>query len=92
MNFLTQNFSENENENHADEKSGLLSSTPHTCVADDTNSETSSQTSQTHTETCAKLDEASVERQLLLKSVRDQDRHDQTVDTNNTSHNDGDNV
>jgi hypothetical protein len=29
---------------------------------------------------------------LLLKSVRDQDRHDQTVDTNNTSHNDGDNV
>lgn len=67
----TQDFSENENKNHADEESGLLGGSSDTCVTNDTNSETSSQTSETHRETRTQLNEASVERKLLGKAVGD---------------------
>ena len=44
-------------------------------------------------QTSTELDEASVESVVLLAEiVGNQDRHDETVDTNDTSHNDGDNV
>lgn len=89
---LTQHFSENENKNHADEESWLLSSTTDTSVTDDTNSETSSETSETDGETSTELDEASEERQILPEVVGDQDRDDETVDSNDTSHNDGNDV
>lgn len=35
---LTQDFSENENQNHSDVEAGLLSSSTNTGVTDDTNS------------------------------------------------------
>lgn len=88
----TQNFGENENQDHSDEESWLLSSTAHTSISNNADGETSSQTGQTHGQTGAKLNEASEEGCRLLEIVGDQDRHDETVDTDDTSHNDGDNV
>lgn len=88
----TQDFSENEDQNHSDVKTRLLSSSTDTGVADNTNSETSSKTGQTDSKTGAELDESSVQGELLGQVVGDQDRDDQTVDTNDTSHDNGDNV
>jgi hypothetical protein len=89
---LTKNFSENENENHSDEESGLLSGTTDTSVTNDTDGETSGETSKTDRETSTELDETSEQRLLLGKVVGDQDGNDETVDGNDTSHNDGNNV
>lgn len=88
----TQDFGENENENHADEKTRLLSSSSYTSITDNTDSETGSKTSKTNRETGTELDEASVEREILLQTIGDKDRDDETVNTNDTSHNDGNNV
>jgi hypothetical protein len=89
---LTQDFSENENQNHSDEQPGLLSGSSYTSVTDNTDGETSSHTRQTDRETGTELDEAGEERNRLRQTVGDQDRDDKTVDTNDTSHDDGDNV
>lgn len=51
-----------------------------------------SETSQTDSQTGTELDETGVKRELLGQVVGDQDRHDKTVDTNDTSHDNGDNV
>ena len=88
----TQDFGENENQNHSDEQPGLLGGSSHTGVTDNTNGETSSHTRQTDRETGTELDEAGEEGSLLLQTVGDQDGDDETVDTDNTSHDDGDNV
>ena len=89
---LTQDFGENENKNHSDEESGLLCSTTDTSVTNDTDGKTGSETGETDGETGTELDETSVESHLLGKIVGDQDGNDQTVNGNNTSHNDGNNV
>ena len=88
----TQNFSENENKNHSDEESGLLCGTTDTSITNDTDSETGSETGKTDSETSTKLDETSVESHALGKIVGDQDSNDQTVNGNDTSHNDGNDV
>lgn len=88
----TQDFGENENQNHSDEQPGLLGGSSHTGVTDNTNGETSSHTRKTNRETGTELDEAGEEGGLLLQTVGDQDGDDETVDTDNTSHDDGDNV
>lgn len=88
----TQDFSENENQNHSDVEAGLLGSSTNTGVTNNTNSKTSGKTSQTDSETSTQLDETSVQRKLLLKVVGDKDGHDETVDTDDTSHDNGDNV
>jgi len=88
----TQDFGENENQNHSDEQPGLLGGSSHTGVTNNTNGETSSHTRKTNRETGTELDEAGEEGGLLLQTVGDQDGDDETVDTDNTSHDDGDNV
>jgi len=88
----TQDFGENENKNHSDEETRLLGSSSNTSITDNTNGETSSETSKTDRETSTELDESGVERKLLLEVVGNQDGDDETVDTNDTSHNDGNNV
>jgi len=88
----TQDFGENENQNHADEETGLLSSSTDTGVTNDTNGETSSETSETDRQTSTELDETSVEGHLLGKTIGDEHGHDETVNSNDTSHNDGNNV
>jgi hypothetical protein len=88
----TQDFSENENENHSDEQPGLLGSSTDTSVTDDSDGETSSHTGETDSETSTELDEVGEERRVLLQAVGDEDGNDETVDTNDTSHDDGDNV
>jgi hypothetical protein len=88
----TQDFGENENQNHADEQTGLLSSSSHTGITDNTDGKASSKTSQTDGKTRTELNETSVQSHVLLQIVGDEDRDDETVDTNDTSHNDGDNV
>ena len=88
----TQDFGENENQNHSDEQPGLLGSSSYTSITNDTDGETSSHTRQTNGQTGTELDEAGEERSLLLQTVGDQDRDDETVDTDDTSHDDGDNV
>ena len=91
--LLTQNFGENENQDHADEKSWLLSSSSDTSVTHDTNREASSQTRETDSETGTELNEACEEGViLLLQPVGDEDRDDKAVDTNDTSHNDRNDV
>lgn len=89
----TQNLGENENQDHADEQSRLLGSTAHTGVTDNADGETGGQTGQTDGQTSTELDEACVQGILgLLQVVGNQDGHNETVDTDNTSHNDGHNV
>ena len=51
-----------------------------------------SQTSKTDSETGSQLNQRCVEGNLLAQVVCDKDRHDETVNTNNTSHDDGNNV
>lgn len=88
----TQDFSENENQNHSDEETGLLSSSSHTGITDNTNGKAGSKTSETDRETSTELDETSVQRKILSQAIGDEDGDDQAVDTNDTSHNDGNNV
>ena len=93
MMIRTQNLGENKNQNHADEKSGLLSSTAHTSITDNTDSETSGQASQADGQTSTELDETGVQGVLLLlQVVGNKDGNNETVDTNDTGHNDGNNV
>ena len=89
---LTKDFGENEDKNHADEESGLLGGTTDTGVTNNTDGETSGKTSKTDGETGTELDETSEQRLLLSKLVGDQDGNDETVNGNDTSHNDGNNV
>ena len=89
---LTQNFSKNEDENHADKKTGLLGGSSDASIADDANGEASSETGKADGETSAELDEASVQGQLLLEAVGDEDGNNEAVDTNDTSHDDRNNV
>jgi hypothetical protein len=70
----------------------LLSSSSNAGITDNTNGETSSETSKTDGETSTELNETSVEGKILSKTIGNQDGDDQTVDTNDTSHNNGDNV
>ena len=110
---LTQDFSENENQNHSNVESGLLSCSTDTSVTNDTNGKTarstvsfnhigkqplreinlpSCHTSQTDRETSTELDKPCVQGNLLVQVVCDQDRNDQPIDTNDTSHDNGNNV
>jgi len=88
----TQDFGENENQDHADEESRLLSGTSHTSITDDTNCEASSETGKTDGQTSAELDEVGEEGGALAEIVGDQDGNDKTVNGNDTSHNDGNDV
>jgi hypothetical protein len=69
-----------------------LCGTTDTSITNNTDSETGSETSKTDSKTSTELDETSVESHLLSKIVGDQDSNDQTVNGNDTSHNDGNNV
>lgn len=89
---LTQNFGKNKNQNHSDEKTGLLSSSTDTSITDDTDSETSSETSETDRETSSKLDETSVKGKILLQPIGNEHGDDETVNTDDTGHNDRNNV
>jgi hypothetical protein len=57
----TQNFGENQNEDHTDEQPWLLGSASHTGVTDDSNGESSGKTGKTDRKTSTELNEASVE-------------------------------
>ena len=92
MKVRTQDFSENENQNHSDEQPGLLGSSSYTSVTDDTNGETSSHTRQTDGKTSAELNKVGKQRRVLAQAVGDKHGHDETVDTNDTRHDDGNNV
>ena len=88
----TQDFGENENKNHADEETGLLSSSSNTSITNNTNGKTGSETSKSDGETSTELNETSEQRKVLLQAIGDKDGNDETVDTNDTGHNDGNNV
>lgn len=88
----TQDFGENENQDHSNKETRLLSGSTDTGITNNTNGKTSSKTSETDGKTSTELDETGVQREILLETVGDEDGDDQTVDTNNTSHNDGNNV
>ena len=63
---LTKDFSENEDKNHANEESGLLSSSTNTGVTNNTNSEASSKTSETDSQTSTELNETLRKGHCLL--------------------------
>lgn len=84
----TQNFGKNQDQNHTNEQSWLLGGTSDTGITDDTNSKAGSQTGQTDGQTGTQLDETGVESLLLFQGGGNQDRDNQTVDGNDTGHND----
>lgn len=88
----TQHFGENQDQDHTNEESGLLSGTAHTGVTDDADGETSGKTSETDRKTSAELDETSVERHGCLDVARDEHADHKTVNGNDTSHDDGNNT
>lgn len=69
-----------------------MGSSSDTSITDNTNGETSSETCKTDGETSTELNEASEQGKILLETIGDKNGDDETVDTNNTSHNDGNNV
>merc|ERR1712146_587436 len=80
----TKDLSENENQNHADEKLGLLNGTTDTRVTNNTNGETSGKTGDTDGETGTKVDEAVEQRVVSANVVGNEDGHDETVNGNDT--------
>jgi len=91
--LLTQDFGENQNQNHADKEPGLLRGAANTGITDNTNCETSGETSETDSKTSTQLNETREERIVALcQAVGDEDGDDETVDTDDTSHNDGNDV
>ena len=90
--MLTQDFGENEDKDHADEESGLLSSASHTSISNNADSKAGGQTRQADAETSAELEEGSKQGQILLQPIGNKDRDDQSVDTDDTSHDDRNNV
>ena len=62
---LTQDFSENENQDHANEESGLLRGSSNTGITNNANRKTCSETSKTDSKACSKLNEAGVQWYLL---------------------------
>jgi hypothetical protein len=69
-----------------------LGSSSDTSITDNTNGEASSETCKTDGETSTELNEASEQGKILLETIGDKNGDDKTVDTDNTSHNDGNNV
>jgi len=88
----TQDFGKNEDQNHANEQPRLLSSATHTSITDNANGKPCGKTSQADGQTSAKLNEAGEERRFLFEVVGDQDGNDEAIDTNDTSHNDRNDV
>ncbi len=85
----TQDFGENENQNHADEETGLLGRATDAGVTDDADGKSGGQAGQADRQAGAELDEALVERHDLGEAVRDEHGDDEAVDTDDTGHNDG---
>lgn len=88
----TQDFGENQNQKHSDEQSWLLRGTSDTSVTDNTNGKTSSQTGQADGQSGTQLDESGVQGLALLQRLGHQHRNHQSVNSNNTSQNNWDNV
>lgn len=63
----TQDFSENEDQNHTDEQSWLLGSTTDTGITDDTDGETGGQTGESYSQTSTEMDEAPAKRKRRRK-------------------------
>lgn len=65
----TQNFGENENQNHSDEQPGLLGGSSYTSVTDNSDSEASGHTGETDGKTSTELDEVGEQRGVLFQAV-----------------------
>ena len=88
----SQSFSEDENENHTHEELGLLSVGSDTSITNDTDGETGSEGRKTDSEASSQVGIARVLRvrgRLVELSV-DDDGGDEAVDTQDTSHDNGD--
>lgn len=86
----TKNFGENEDKDHPDKQPRLLGRTPDTRITDDTDGKAGGETGETDRETGAELDKAGVEGHGGGEVTGNEDRDDETVDTDDTSHNDRD--
>lgn len=82
----TQNFRENEDQNHANEQSRLLGSASDTRISNDPNGKSSCQTCKTDGQPGTQLDETREEGDVLAQVVGDEDGDDKPIDTNDTSH------
>lgn len=88
----TQDFSENQDQDHTHEQSWLLSGASDTSVTNNTDGKAGSQTGQTNGQAGTQLDEAGVQGLLLFQRVGHQHGHHQAVNGNDTGHNDGHDV
>lgn len=75
----TQDFGENEDKNHSDEETRLLSESTDTGITDNSNGETGSETGKTDRQTSTELNKAGEEGHGRLEATSDQDRHNETV-------------
>lgn len=87
-----QDFGENEDKDHSDEKTRLLSCAADSSITHNSDGEAGSKTRQANREAGTELDEAGEKGLLLRKVVGDQHRNHEAVDTNDTGHNNRDNV
>ena len=96
----TQRLGENEDEDHANKELVLLSDGAHAGVTDDTNSHTSGQAGETTTQTGREMripSEAGVLSSACASvgccyGALDNHSHNQAVDTQDTSHDHGDDI
>ena len=88
----TKHFSKDENQNHADEQTGLLRSATHTCITNDPDCETGREPCEPDSQARTQLDEAGKQGGVLTQVVRDEHADHEPVDGNDTSHDDGNNV
>ena len=89
----TKGFSENEHKNHGDEDLFLLGVGADGGVTDDTNSKTGGEGGETGGEASTEVEvarEGSITIVVSVDVVVDDDGNDETVDTKDTSHDDGD--
>lgn len=61
----TQDFSENQDQDHSDEQARLLGCSSHTCVTNDSDCEACSKTGEAHRQSSAEMHEASERKKKL---------------------------
>ncbi|GMR44600.1 hypothetical protein PMAYCL1PPCAC_14794, partial [Pristionchus mayeri] len=89
----TEHLKEDKDEDHSDEETRLLGGSAHSGISDDSDGVTGTKTAEAAGQACCQMRESLVEIVVLtgrLDLTLEHHSHDQTVDTDDTRHNDGD--
>lgn len=88
----TQDFTKNQDQDHADENAALVHVRPHTLITHYTDAVSSRKTSQADGETTCEMHEATEQAvgSLGIEVLGDEDGYDEGVDGDDTGHDNGD--